>query len=161
MQMNHIKYALVSSIISAFVWFAIVEIDVQSNILWSIDPLLSAAIPPLTAVILGTYVGLWGLGRIRRPFIAYGIVVGLLSFLLYLPFDVLVSIQLGNSSSSILGNLPEMTIAWYALIEVVASLVSGLLGAVLVFRMSPSFCAYCGNKLPSGRDACPKCGKMQ
>lgn len=164
MQLGHLKYILVSAFVGAFAWFAILEIYFQANLniefgyLWQ----YVRAIPGIIGIILGTYVGLRTIGRIRKPSFIYGILVGLLSFVLYLPFESfsiwIFSIQYGFPLT--MGALLDILAQNTPLIGVIASVVAGLLGTIIVRRISPSFCPYCGNKLPNGRDPCPKCGKM-
>ncbi len=170
MQIRYIKYTLISALVGALLWAILIELDARSG-LWIfrlLDPvyiLLEAfqghPVPGLIAIVTGTYIGLWSIGKIRKPSFFHGILLGLVSFILFLPFSVLfVGIWLvehGGGSmvfpaevALVLGNI--VPVGW------IYGSVAGVIGVAIVRRISPSFCPNCGNKLPPGLDPCPKCG---
>jgi hypothetical protein len=175
-QLGELKYVLVSAILSAFVWFVLIEIEYQ--VLWGLwngflginGYALVEVIRAIVSVILGAYVGLWVIGRIRKVSPIHGILVGLLFFALYIPLYSIV--EWGRWTNFHFYSFPPtmdyvmffvkraQTFAGrYTLFSLTASVAAGVFGIIVVRRVSPSFCPYCGNELPPGRDPCPKCRK--
>ena len=153
--MKHTKYILTSAVVGALIWFVILEMAI--SILHS----TLSFVLGLIAIVLGTYIGLWSIGKVRNPLFAYGILVGVASFLLYLPLLIL-SISM---HPSVYENLRILywrvlpgTALWHSFFSLIVSLVAGILGITIVRRVSPSFCPNCGNKLSPGEDICSKCG---
>lgn len=165
MRLGLLKYLLVSAFLCGLAWFAIAAIDQYANIFWP-GGQIGVAIPAIIATILGTYVGLWAIGRFRKPSIVYGVLVGLLFLVFYFPFlAILAGIESfrfnfdwtrwllggGMLSGYLMDRLPMLAIS---------GVIGAVVGAFVIRRVSPSFCPYCGTKLPSGRDPCSNCGKV-
>ena len=155
MKVKYTKYLFLGALAGALIWFVILEIAI------SIVHSTLSFFPGLIAVVLGTYIGLWSIGKMRNPLFAYGILVGVASFLLYLPLLVL-SMSMHPSVYEELRilywNVLPGTALWHSVFSLIVSLVAGILGITIVRRVSPSFCPNCGNKLSPGEDICSKCG---
>jgi ribosomal protein L40E len=161
-QLKDLKHVFLGAIIGAFIWFAIIEVDSRADIhvYWQLYPIGDLIFVSL-AVLIGTYVGMWTVGRIRKPSIKFGILEGLFSFVLIDLFDAfglwIYWAEQGwgtyRIETVLIPNL-QATI----LVRLAPSLAAGLLGMILIRRFSPSFCPNCGNRLPPGPDACSKCG---
>ena len=167
MQVKYLHYLLLSALVSAVLGFTIQELVFRMDEVAFVEHrFLGISIITIIVVILGTYAGLWRIGKIRKPSFAFGILVGLLTFMFYLLIYTLggwfalefegateVFFQLGWISF-LYGFLGRV----YALVYIITSLVGAILGATLVRFASPSFCPNCGNKLPLGNEPCSKCG---
>lgn len=163
--MKNIRYVLLSALMGAVLWFVITEIEhrVYAYTYWGLTREVIAwihAIIVIIGVIPGTYVGLWSIGRVRKPSVAYGVLVGLVSFTLILLFHAfglwMALSELGISHIFLNIWVEHVKTSFY--VYLIASLIAGFLGVSLVRRTSPSFCPNCGNNLPPGNDPCPKCG---
>lgn len=171
MQTRHIKYILAGTVLSVIIWYIIIELDSRSGalIFWSLDPFRAFnyiysgyTIPGIIAITIGSYVGLWRVGKIRKPSFAYGISLGLLSFILFLPMEAIgiwvscVEHGWRFSLAIVVDYLRQI-----APFIFVVGLIGGLLGVAVVRRISPMFCPNCGSKLPPGSDPCSKCGTKE
>ncbi len=164
MRMEEMKYVLISALISAIIWFAILEIDWRANLhlFWSLGNVGGPLVSGVIAFAIGTYLGLWSVGKVRKPSLAYGIPIGLVSLAL---FVLIISMEMWGYASGE-GSYAQRSFSYWlnryfsedAPFDLIASLIGGVVGVVIVRRISPSFCPNCGNKLPSGRDPCPECG---
>ena len=161
MKLESLKYLIVGAIIGAFIWFLVRELDFYANIhlYWQLYPTGDAILAGL-AVIIGTYVGMWTLGRIRKPSTKLGVLVGLFSFVLVDLFDAFgILLYWMGEGWGTYGIQTVVIPLWLetAPIRLVTTLATGLIGMILVNRLTPSFCPNCGGQLPPGRDACPQC----
>lgn len=158
MQMKYVKYMLISALIGALIWFLLLEIDLHAGtyIFWeTLGLTIGILISGIIGVVLGTYIGLWGVGKMRKPSFAYGILVGLVSYALYLALFFLVGYEVEWEIPGT--HMSTNMLHWFP-IDFLSSLVAGLVGVAIVRRISPSFCPNCGNKLPPGNEPCSKCG---
>lgn len=151
MQIGNLKYILISAFVGVLLWVVLVELVYysRSEIYILLDPSYwltyyrGYSTYALIAIIIGTYMGLWNIGKIRKPSFLYGILSGLLSSVLFLSWTILRGAAfLFVSAGLVIGS----------------AIVAGIIGVAIIRRISPSFCPNCGNKLPLGREPCSKCG---
>jgi len=177
MHMKHIKHILVSALLSAFLWIVMIELDYRSglSILRALDPVrilvrsvgmpiyAGATIPGIIAIVVGAYFGLWSFAKLRRPSYVYALLLGLLSFLLFLLMESAVAwIEISGYGYGRVGFAPFfIDFARYMWVYVIVGLIGGLIGIAVIRRVSPLFCPNCGNRLPPGSDPCSKCGTRE
>lgn len=113
------------------------------------------------AAIVGAYVGLWTIGKVKITSPIEGLAVGLLVFAISVPVSVLLLFILYwiyaipieffwlYANSSIVPTVIE---------NAAGSLSGGFFGGVLVLRAAPKFCPKCGAKLAAGIVYCSNCG---
>jgi hypothetical protein len=154
MKWEYFKFGLISAVLSSVFWFIIWYTNLLITYGWS------AIFSSITITsFFGTYLGVWLIGRIRKPSLVYGAFVSLLSIGTTIAFWLAGA--LSSSDSSIYTRwiiydhyLNEVSV-WIA----VPSIIGVFLGYAIIRRTSLSFCPSCGNILPVGRANCEKCGK--
>lgn len=115
----------------------------------------------LVAALIGTYVGLWIIGKIKLASPFEGVIVGLLVFAISIPitqllFFILYIIYAIPSSFFVI--YLKRTIVINTLESVFGCLSGGFLGGIFVLRVAPKYCPKCKAKLSTGVIYCPDCG---
>ena len=113
------------------------------------------------ATLIGAYVGLWTIGKVKLDSPTRGMLVGLFVVAFSVPVIAILMIALSFiyaiSSESFLLFLGHSLIS--TIIEnILGSLLGGLLGGFLVELMAPDYCPICKAKLRAGTLYCPQCG---
>ena len=156
MQLKYLKFCLVSALIGGSIWFLLTQIGIYTmpRIIVRLG-LLGILLLSIIGIDLGSYIGLWSLGKIRKPSFTYGIMIGLFSYLLYIGLFFLVGVVVIAKTQT--GTYGVNMAGWFP-IDLIFALVAGIIGVAIIRRMAPSFCPNCGNKLPHGNEPCSNCG---
>lgn len=113
------------------------------------------------ATLIGAYVGLWTIGKVKLDSPTKGVMVGLfvtafsvpviaiLLLALYFIYAIPSEFFLLFSGSSLIAIIFE---------NVLGSLLGGFLGGVLVEFVAPDYCPKCKARLRAGVLYCPHCG---
>ena len=128
-------------------------------IYYSIWPSIFTPLIPYIAITSGTYLGVWVVGRVRKPSLIHGVLVSLISFLI-LRFYVIFRffIKRGIPFNWIYTVKHVFSVDPFFIVELISSLVGGIVGTLIIRQHSPSYCPNCGKKLPPGCEPCPSCG---
>ena len=115
----------------------------------------------LVAALIGTYVGLWTIGKIKLASPFEGVIAGLLVFAISIPitqllFFILYVIYAIPSSFFVI--YLKRTIVVNTLESVLGCLFGGFLGGILVHFVAPKYCPKCKAKLSTGVIYCANCG---
>jgi hypothetical protein len=191
-QLKYLLYVLASSLLGSIMWESLSFYFLQSgqvpqSVLWwystvaflnghffSLDNgsvLIPVFVIRFLMITIAAFVGLWIIGRIRKPSFFWAIPFGLTTYGMVLLIGVLITMTIaGNLGSSVVEqyfaslvhrNIPfdvrTLTDDLYA--SVITSIIGGLAAIILVRWRSPLFCPYCGSKLNPGCEPCKKCGK--
>ena len=94
MEKYYYKYAILSSLISCLVWLVLSLImdAMRLNVKFAPSVYLTDFLIPVVFII-GTYVGISVIGKIKKPSYHYALIIGLLSagfFVLFVSFEILI-----------------------------------------------------------------------
>lgn len=115
----------------------------------------------LVAALIGTYIGIWTIGKIKLASPFEGVIVGLLVFAISIPIIqslLFVLYMIYAIPSSFFVIYLERTIVVNTLESVFGCLFGGFLGGILVLFVAPKYCLKCKAKLSTGVIYCPNCG---
>jgi hypothetical protein len=113
------------------------------------------------ATLIGTYVGLWTIGKVKLDSPTKGVIVGLIVTVFSVPVVMALLLALYHiyaiHGAFILLSL-ERSLISTIFENTMGSLLGGFLGGVLVKFMAPDYCPKCKAKLRIGILFCPRCG---
>lgn len=113
------------------------------------------------ATVVGAYVGLWTIGKIKTTSPIEGLAVGLLVFAISVPVSVLllfISFWTYAIPIEFFWLYATSSIVPMVIEDAAGSLSGGFFGGVLALRAAPKFCPNCGAKLAPGIVYCSNCG---
>jgi hypothetical protein len=158
-------------------WWSSIDVYLSSHFFSSTDGsiIIPVLFTRLLIVAVGTFAGLWIIGRIRKPSFLWAIPLGLITYGIALLIGVFLTMAIsGNSDtgwfvveeyfgSLVHGNYFFFLSDFRPLTDFFASIVTSVIGALagitLVRWRSPLFCPYCGSRLNPGPEPCKNCGK--
>jgi hypothetical protein len=156
MQKEYLKFGLISALMAGFVNFIIDQTNLFRG--FFMDFMILGI-----CVFAGIFVGLWIIGRIRKPSFSLGILVFILCYVAIAFFWLVGAVlYLGAEGRLSMLSISLQTYSQYlALPYAVIGFTEVLIGIAIIRRGSPSFCSNCGKNLPAGRSDCKECGKRQ